>query len=104
MGHLIEGRLPLEILKEWRLRAKVDCLCQLGLLNRLTRKKIENIMSVRNNLVHPLEVTDKEERRHNVFLRYRLNEREKSFLLSFKECYFELVQTDSRIFKETRKY
>jgi len=62
--------------------------------------KIREIVDIRNRLIHPTEREDKEKRRGDVFLRFRLNEKEKSSLLNFKECYTTLLLADSRIFKE----
>jgi hypothetical protein len=100
LGHLLTDRLPPEILKELHLWSKLNWLCKLGLLDRDTRHEIRTIIEIRNKLVHPLEVLDKEGRMCDISLRFRLNEKEKSLLLNFKECYSRLVQAYSKVWEE----
>jgi hypothetical protein len=100
LGYLIADRLPLEVLKEWHLWSKLGCLFRLDLIDCSTRKKIEGIIKIRNKLMHPSGITDKQGREHDLLLGFRLNEIEKSLLLNFRECYSKLVQADFRLFKE----
>ena len=100
LSYLIADRFPPEILKEWRLTSKLDWLRKLGLLDRDTRQKIQNMIEIRNKLVHPSEVLDKKGRMCDISLRFRLNEKEKSLLLNFKECYSRLVQAYSKVWEE----
>ncbi len=99
-GNLIPDTLPPKILKEWRFRSKLDWLFKLGLIDNVTHKKTVAITEMRNKLVHPLEMTDSEGRICDIFLRFRLNDREKSLLLDFQECYSKLVEADSKLYKE----
>ena len=100
LGHLIAERLAMEVLKEWRLWSKLDCLRRLDLIDCITHQKMEGIIQIRNKLMHPSGIIDKQGRENDLFLRFRLDENEKSLLLNFKECYSKLIQTDSKLFKE----
>jgi DNA-binding MltR family transcriptional regulator len=100
LSHLLTDRLPPEILKELHLWSKLNWLWRLGLLDRDTHKKIQDIIQVRNKLVHPLDKPDKDGRVCDIFLRFRLTEKEKSLLLDFKECYSRLVQADSKVWEK----
>lgn len=112
-SHLIFERLPLEILKELNLRSKIDCLSRLELkddtdtdstpkkmIDNHTRKKMESMVQIRNKLMHPSDIIDKQGRESNIFLRFRLGKNEKSLLGDFKECYSKLIQVDSKLHKK----
>jgi hypothetical protein len=95
-----QDRIPADKIEWWSLTAKIRKISGLNLIEKKTRSQILDIIDTRNRLIHPTEKTDEEGRRHDIFLRFRLNEKEKSSLLYFKECYGSLVQADFRLFKE----
>ena len=99
MGYLM-GDLPQKLfLENLPLRIKLECLSELNRIDRTTYKKIKEIMKIRNRLMHPSDLIDRQGRKGDPLLRFMLNEKEKSFLCNFKECYSKLVQTDFKLFK-----
>jgi hypothetical protein len=100
LGMFFQDPIPLNKIEWWSLTSKIRRVFRLNLIEENVYSKILEIIETRNRLIHPTEEIDKEDRRHDLFLRFLLNEKEKSSLLSFKECYSELVQTDFRVFKE----
>jgi len=100
LGIVFHERVSLCVIERWSLTMKMRIVFGLNLMDKNSYNKIREIVEVRNRLIHPTEQKDKEKRRGDIFLRFRLNEREKSSLLSFKECYSSLLQVDARIFKE----
>jgi hypothetical protein len=97
LGMFYRDRIPVKKI-EWRsLASKIRKIFRLDLIEENSYGKIFEIIETRNRLIHPTEDIDKEDRRHDLILRFLLNEKEKSSLLSFKECYSSLVQADSEL-------
>ena len=72
------------------------------MIDRTTHDKINAIIKIRNKLMHPKNIW-KKGRMLDIFLRYRLTEKEKTSLLSFKECYTKLGEAHFRILGEKSK-
>ena len=63
--------------------------------------KINQIIELRNKLVHPKNIWEnKLERRQDIFLRYILEDEEKSLLLNFNDCNDELIKAHSIVLTE----
>jgi len=95
LGTRFENRISLEILEKWNLQTKIRLLFGLDMVDRTTHDKISQIIKIRNKLMHPVNIWENG-RMRDIFLRYRLTEKEKSYLLSFNECYAKLVEAHSR--------
>jgi hypothetical protein len=100
LGVFFYDRISLTVIERWLLMLKIRMIFGLNLIERNTYDKIREIVEIRNRLIHPSELESKTKRRNDLFLRFRLDEREKSLLLNFKECYSTLLQVESRIFTE----
>jgi len=101
LSMFFQGRISRKALERWSLALKIRLIFGLNLIEeKEVFHKIHDIIEMRNRLIHPTEQEDKEERKGDTILRFRLNEEEKSLLLGFKECYSELVQTDFKVFKK----
>ena len=94
-----QGRISHEALERWSLAVKIRLIFGLNLIKEVFQK-IHDIIEMRNRLIHPTELENKQERKGDIILRFRLNKEEKSLLLGFKECYSELVQTNFKVFEE----
>lgn len=100
---LFQDRIQADRIEWWSLASKIRKIFGLNLIEEKARSQILDIIDTRNRLIHPTEKTDEEGRRRDIFLRFRLNEKEKSSLLCFKECYGSLVQAYSELWvKEMR--
>lgn len=104
-GTLFENRISLEKIGRWSLQTKIRLLFGLNMLDLSTYEKISEIIKIRNKLMHPANVWENGKKREkgrmlDVFLRYRLTEREKSSLVSFNECYHKLMEAHSRTLDE----
>jgi len=102
LGALFENRIKLEKIGKWGLQTKIRLLFGLDMIDRATHNKIGEMIKIRNKLVHPIDIWEKE-RLRDIFLRYRLTEEEKATLLSFKECYAKLMKAHSRALAEKSK-
>jgi hypothetical protein len=98
-GTRFENRISLKKIGRWSLQTKIRLLFGLNMLDHSTYEKISEIIKIRNKLVHPVNIWEKG-RMLDIFLSYRLTEREKSSLLSFNECYSKLVEVHSRTLDE----
>jgi len=101
LGTCFETRISLEKIGRWSLQTKIGLLFGLNMIDRTTHDKINEIIKIRNKLVHPVNIWENGKkggkgRMRDIFLRYRLTEKEKSSLLSFNECYSKLVEVHSR--------
>jgi len=108
LGTRFENRIPLEKMERWHLQTKIRLLFGLNMVDRTTHDKINEIIKIRNKLVHPVNIWENGKkgergRIRDIFLRYRLTEREKASLLSFNECYAKLVEAHSRTLAEKSK-
>ena len=93
LGTRFENRISLEKIERWSLQTKIRLLFGLNMVDHSTYEKISETIKIRNRLLHPVNIWEKGCMR-DIFLPYRLTDEEKSFLLSFKECYFKLVEAD----------
>jgi hypothetical protein len=100
LGIFFYKRISLYIIERWSLAMKMRMMYGLNLIEKETHDKIQEIVRIRNCLIHPSERRNKQRRRNDLFLRFRLYEEEKSSLLNFKECYSLLLKADSRLWKE----
>ena len=103
LGMFFQDRIPLKKIEKWSLASKIGIVFGLNLIEEKDCSKILEIICTRNRLIHPTEKTDKEGRRRDIFLRFRLNEKEKSSLLCFKERYGSLVQAYSELWVKKMK-
>jgi len=94
LGKVFQNRISLKKIERWSLASKIRIVFGLDLIEEEAYSKILEIIDTRNRLIHP------EGRSHDIFLRFRLNEKEKSSLLGFKECYSSLVQAYSELFEK----
>jgi hypothetical protein len=101
-GTRFENRIPLAKIERWPLQTKIGLLFGLNMLDHSTYEKISKIIETRNRLVHPANIWEKG-RMRDIFLKFRLTEKEKSSLLSFDECYFKLIEAHSRTLSEKSK-
>jgi hypothetical protein len=97
LGMFFQDRISLKKIEWWSLASKIRIVFGLNLIEEKACSKILEIIKTRNQLIHPTEDIDKEDRRHDLILRFLSTEKEKSSLLSFKECYSSLVQADSKL-------
>jgi hypothetical protein len=102
LGIHFENKIPLEKIARWHLQTKIGLLLGLNMVDRTTHDKINAIIRIRNKLMHPINIWEKG-RMLDIFLRYRLTEKEKTSLLSFKECYTKLAEAHATILGEKSK-
>ena len=98
LGMFFQNRISRETIEGWSLASKIRIVFGLDLIEQNSCSKILDIIATRNRLIHPTDEMDKEGRSHDLFLRFRLNEREKSSLRGFKECYSSLGKAYSELF------
>jgi hypothetical protein len=100
LGMFFQDRISRNTIERLSLALKIKIVFGLDLIEEKAYHKILEIIDTRNRLIHPTDEMDKEGRSHYIFLRFRLNEKEKSSLLGFKECYSSLVQAYSGLFEK----
>jgi hypothetical protein len=101
LGTRFENRISLKQIEKWHLQTKIRLLFGLNMVDSATHDKMNEIIKIRNKLVHPVNIWEKG-RMRDIFLRYRLTE-EKSSLFSFNECYAKMVEVHSRTLAEKLK-